>query len=387
MTGTNDVGEYRIAQLPPGHYILQVTPMRNFGMETVQAPKDGVEEGFATTYYPSAIEIAHAVPVDVPAGGELRAMDFKLAKTRVFRVKGKIVDPSGKPVNNVPLALIRSGDSNMMGMFGMASSFARNQDGSFEITGVTPGSYILTSPGMMPGEKRRSISFPVEITSKSVEDLLVVASEGTDVTGTVRVEGDEKAQIGMMNVVLDSMGAMMFGFPNGRVKDDKTFTLAATMPGKYRINVNGGPQNTYLKAVMYGGQDVTVSGIDLTGAASGPIEVVLGMNAAKVTGVVQDESKKPASGVMVVLVPEASKRELQHLYKIGRSDQNGNFAISSVPPGDYTAFAWDDLADQSYQDPEYLKKYEGNGATVKLKEGESQNIQLKVIPTVSAEGQ
>lgn len=383
---TNDVGEYRIAQLAPGHYILQASPMRMYyGMEITEAPKDGVEEGYVTTYYPNAMDIGQAVPVEVPAGGEMRAIDFKMPKSRVFRVKGKLVDAAGTPVTNVPLSLVRTGDSNMFAFLGMGAAIARNKDGSFEITGVTPGSYILMAPGAMNGEKRRSIYVPVEVTTKNVENVVAVATEGTDLTGTVRVEGDEKAQIGSMNISLQPL-TTMFGFSNARVKDDKTFTLGGAMPGKYRVNANGGPDNTYVKAILYGGQDVLTSGIDLTGEVSGSLEIVLAGNAGKVTGVVQDD-KKPAAGVMVVLVPEASKREVQYLYKIARTDQNGYFTLSNLPPGEYTAYAWEDLNDQSYQDPEFLKKYDGSGITVKLKEGESQNLQMKMIPTISADGQ
>jgi hypothetical protein len=272
-------------------------------------------------------------------------------------------------------------------MMGMANAaFPRGKDGAFEITGVTPGSYVLVSPGSMNGEKRRSVYVPVEISTKNVEDLVAVATDGGELTGTVRVDGDDKAVIKMMNVSLQPSSGMGYSFTNARVKEDKTFTLSGVMPGRYRVMANGGPENSYVKAVLFGGQDVLASGIDLRGGVGGTLEVVLGSNAAKVTGVVQNE-KKAAPGVTVVLIPEASKREMQHLYKYGRTDQNGSFTIAGVPPGEYTALALEDMMDQSYQDPEFLKKYDSNGMSVKLKEGESQNVQLSVIPMASADGQ
>ena len=45
----------------------------------------------------------------------------------------------------------------------------------------------------------------------------------------------------------------------------------------------------------------------------------------------------------MVLVPSEPRRERSDLYKIGTSNESGTVHFSSVAPGDYKVFAWDNV--------------------------------------------
>jgi hypothetical protein len=49
-----------------------------------------------------------------------------------------------------------------------------------------------------------------------------------------------------------------------------------------------------------------------------------------------------------------------------------------VPPGEYRAYAWDEVEDGAYMDADFLKAFEANAAGVALKEGDqvSKNIDV-----------
>src|SRR5205823_4527630 len=99
---TSDIGEYRIPNLAPGRYIVSASPRQNQGgmaMNAMQvlseAPPDKPEMAYTATYYPNSLDQAAAGAVDVGPGAEIRGIDIRLLKTRVFRVRGKVVVPDG----------------------------------------------------------------------------------------------------------------------------------------------------------------------------------------------------------------------------------------------------------------------------------------------------
>src|SRR5262249_52929782 len=100
---TSDIGEYRVPDLPPGRYLVATAP-RNNRMNTGPTPAGdplptNAEMAYAATYYPSTPDANAAIPVDGGYGTEMRGIDIRLVKTRVFRVRGKV---TGLPANGGP---------------------------------------------------------------------------------------------------------------------------------------------------------------------------------------------------------------------------------------------------------------------------------------------
>src|SRR5207248_2679210 len=94
-----DIGEYRIPSLDPGRYLVS-TNSRNQSSNMMQTPSteplpDTPDMVYAATYYPSTMDSANAVPVDVGAGSEIRGIDIRLRKTQVFRIRGKVANATG----------------------------------------------------------------------------------------------------------------------------------------------------------------------------------------------------------------------------------------------------------------------------------------------------
>ena len=100
-------------------------------------------------------------------------------------------------------------------------------------------------------------------------------------------------------------------------------------------------------------------------------------------GIVLDHDK-PASNATVVAVPEERYRKLHERYKVSSADQNGRFTIRGLAPGSYMVFAWQDIDEELYYDPAFLKSQESNGTALKVGEDSRQKIELKLSP-VSAD--
>jgi len=91
----------------------------------------------------------------------------------------------------------------------------------------------------------------------------------------------------------------------------------------------------------------------------------------------------PASSVWVVLVPNAANRNSYWLYKSANTDQNGNFELRGIVPGQYELFSWDHVDQGAWEDPAFLKPFDDKrqGADVTIREGETKVLNVTAIHT------
>jgi hypothetical protein len=95
---TNDMGEYRMAAVPPGRYFLAVDAKS----EALSA-----NHKFVTTYFPGVYDQTQATPVQVEAGQQLRGINIALRPTSVVNVQGRVIDLAGDPALNMQVTLSR----------------------------------------------------------------------------------------------------------------------------------------------------------------------------------------------------------------------------------------------------------------------------------------
>jgi hypothetical protein len=380
---TNDLGEYRVFGVAPGKYYLSVTPTPMAQMFAVdRSASAGPDEDYVPTYYPGTVDPAAASQLDVPAGGQLRGIDLVLSKGRMVHVKGHVTHGlSGR--QNVSIFLSPRNPGAMMGPM---RNNQMDAAGNFDIRNVTPGQYYLTAV-LNEGGTSRQGRVPVDVGATNLEGLHIVIGTGIAVKGHVRAEGDSTA-VDLSNVRLNLQprepGGMMFGpMGQGKVNADGLFEINNTAPDRYNIFISGLPAGSYVKSIRSDQVDVLASGLDITsGAPPADVEVVISPKAAALTGVAQNPNTgNPMPGAMVVLIPkDTQRREQPNYYKVMVSDQNGAFSMPGLTPGDYKAYAWEDIEMGAYMDPEFMKPFEDKGEPVSLQEGEQKALTLKVIP-------
>jgi len=84
----NDLGEFRIADLSPGSYVLQAAP-EYYGSEPGAAKAGETEETVLPTFYPSATEVSNASPVAVTAGQEVTGINITMSKVESTVSQGR----------------------------------------------------------------------------------------------------------------------------------------------------------------------------------------------------------------------------------------------------------------------------------------------------------
>lgn len=379
---TDDLGEYRIFGLEPGKYYLSATYRQQNMMAQDRTPADTPDEGYAPTFYPGTIEATAAVAIDVVPGAQLRGIDVALRKTRTVRIRGKVINGLGERLPQGVFLTLLPREKAGMGFYPRAMAPVRNADGTFELRGVTPGSYTLMAQCWDEGKvyfARQS----VDVGNNNVDNVGLLLSTGMDLKGTVRTEGPDGAVLGNLQISLAPQEGVRMGMQGAKVGDDRSFSLSNVPASIYTINVHGMPETFYIKSIRMGDADGLESGLDLTHGGAGMLEILLSPNGGQVDGSVGDLKEAAGSSAVVVLAPEGRRRDQTTFFKMANTDAQGHFTMKGIAPGEYKLFAWAQIDDGDYQDPEFLKPYENQGEAVTIRENSRESVPLKLIETES----
>jgi 5-hydroxyisourate hydrolase-like protein (transthyretin family) len=415
---TNDLGEFRIANLAPGRYYLSATnprrgPLQAFLDGGGRGGRDGrngrgggragpvdVVEDYVTTYYPNAVEATAASPLELTAGSELRGLDIRLAKARYHRVTGTVqgipvnvaADASkarakGKAADGSAIAfppgrgiIVALAPRAFAGGRGGQLSAAIREDDSFEFPAVPPGSYYLIVQNTFPGQQGVTARVPVDVGNGDVNNVAVRLQPALAVSGKVTVDSTQpNVRLGSLRLTFtpSEPGPGNQG-RNGQtqIADDGTFqaTLAADA---YLVEAGGLPDGYYLKSVKLAGREMPDATLDLN-YGGGQVDVVLAPAAGDLTGTVQNARGEPAASVQVTAVPVSGSLR-RDMNKLVTTDASGNFTLHGLPPGDYKIFAWEQVDANAWMDRDYRQPFENLAASAKVQESTSPTVTLRLI--------
>jgi hypothetical protein len=339
---TNDLGDYRIAGLPRGNYIVcsSLTSARTV----------------AETCYPGPVEGGAASATEVRAGRETR-VDFTLNPTPVIHIRGTV---SGAPAGyGVGVSLIKR--SAKAGPYGMHGRVDRN---GFDIW-AAPGSYTLAADYFEAG-KHLFARVPIEAGRSDIDNVVLTLNGGFTITGTVEFpsqpeEAGARPQFDIQ--LLPSAPFNLMGLAKWN-KDHTAFTFEDVAPGDYRLDTLP-PAPFYVKSATLAGQDILDGEFALSQAA-GPIEIVLSDDGGSIEGDVADADGQPATCVVLAL-------------RNGRAvtaEATGHFKLQNLGPGDYAVYAWDDPARVAYADTDWMRRYAGSGVAVTVTAGQNSQVKL-----------
>jgi hypothetical protein len=134
----------------------------------------------------------------------MRAIDFNLRPVRTVNVRGRIVSPfpaaqagaagrnsdQGVPpglgifVQGTQVSLSRAGVKAALASLGVGGA-AANADGTFEVRGVVPGSYILTAMARQPNAPVYTARMRVEVGDADLGNIVMALRPGVSIRGRV----------------------------------------------------------------------------------------------------------------------------------------------------------------------------------------------------------
>ena len=378
---TNDLGEYRIAGVAPGSYVVRATWFNRMG--TTYYPDrplpSGPEMAYIPTHYPSAPDAATAKVVTVDLGADLSGIDIRLLKAKTVHIRGRL---EGVPANSsgsgfgggrtMPWINLIPRDAARSDRFGNMTPAMQPGDNTFDLAGVLPGAYLLTAQWAEPNASPTMAAVKaVDVSDKSIEGIVLRMETTRDVQGSVVVEEKTPVDLGNANVRLTPRAPMQGRYPQPAHIDARQFTLKGVLPFPAIVEVDGLPQNCYVKEIRYGGRPVPPEGVDITSGEQ--LEIVLSTAVAEFAGMVVDAGGKGVSNAEVTLI----SGDTAGWPRQTRSRSGGDFTLR-VKPGEYQAIAWE-AVDMNLLTPDFLKHFAGAATPVKLAAGSHEITRLTVV--------
>jgi hypothetical protein len=343
---------------------------------------------YVPIYFPGTPDQQSATPIEVRAGADFGGVNVVVAPMRPRHVRGFVVDGStGKPGENAQVRLsaqdpilVRENETRI-----------DPNTGQFDFV-LLPGSHTLIgSSGVGVGYAS------VQVRDADIENVVIRTMPPFDIKGRISADSEsvtsadlEKLRLSLRReppVQGTSPSSYSFPLPTG------AFTLAAGA-GEYRVSVTpllnlsmgptGPPGSTlpkslegaYVKSIRLGNADVLNAGLRVESPPAVPLEIVIGTNAGALEGTVVDDRGRTAADIAVVLVPDVRART--DLFKSAVSDSSGRFRFDRLPPGGYKLFAWQEVENGSWFDPEFLRSQENRGHAIRIAEGGMERLQMQV---------
>jgi hypothetical protein len=380
---TPDTGEFRLWGLAPGDYLIEADITRGPG--TADTPS-----GYLATYYPSAVSVAEAQPVRVEVGETRSGIDIVLAQTRTSRITGTTIDSRGQPLRGGFISVIRRSETSMS----MSAGGPVRPDGTFTVTGVTPGTYLLRANNTIadPGAQPEILVANVTVAGDDLSGVVLMPVQPVTIAGRIVFDPPTwtlpPSSIRVMASPKDMRSTIPMPMPMAGppiVRDDFTFEAKAS-PGEIVIRaMTTGPGSTpqwMVKSVTVDGREIIDSGIDLSsGEAIDNVEVVVTNRLQTVSGVVTDARGELAANATVFAFSQDREKWFgtARFAAVGRPDQNGRYTLRTLPPGEYFAVAVEYLdPNRRGGDPGYLAGLADQAVTFTLNEGETRTLDLRL---------
>jgi 5-hydroxyisourate hydrolase-like protein (transthyretin family) len=365
---SDDRGYFDIGVLQPGTYFVSATAtpwyavhptagrVKNDGSKDVASELD---VAYPTTYYGGATESDGATPIELK-GGEHREIEIHLSPVPALHVTFQV--PTGKDNQSslggtrMPVFLKRVFDFTEFVPTQMSGA-----PGTMEISGLSPGNYEVRVTGTDGSVQLSEIDL-----ERSGQELN--PTEGTllgKLKLTVKMAGGLPLPRGYF-VRLQDAKEKVAAFHPGDATGQVTFE--GVKPGKYMVVVLAPEGQFAVIRTISASRDASAGN-----AVNIPPGGDLDLTAEVVVGEVQvqgiaEKNGKPASGVMVALVPQNPEAHTA-LFRRDQSDFDGTFSLHGVIPGTYTVVAVEDAWGSDWMKPEVLGRYLKHGQAVTVADG------------------
>jgi len=375
---SDDTGAFRVYDLPAGTYF--VSAARRI------APVDSPNEAtFAPTYYPGTTSPQTAMRVSLAAGDE-EAVSFPLMPVRTVFVTGSVLKADSTPASADLNLIAPASDSAVTTSAGAMTE----PDGRFVIPNVAPGDYVLTAMVRNDAGLPERGSLPLTIGDESVAGITVYVSRGATLAATIVPDDGVTRPLPTGAAIRITARSVPPDLPNvtftsivpARPGQQPT-ALQAIMPGLFgrqALRLEGLPEPWVVKSI------VVDSNADATDA---PFDFRLDRNSARVvitdriTDVTGSVGGDAAADATVLVFPDDQEKLAfpSRYVRAVRVQRDGSFDIRALPPAErYFAIALAYVEDTEPQDPDFLNGLRDHTTSFSLREGETTNLRLTVVP-------
>jgi hypothetical protein len=409
---TDDLGQYRVWGLMPGDYYVNAQSRINLtfaapgggrggrgggaagaiaaeagalgggNVAALFAPNDESQRAYAPTFYPGVASVAEAAPITLGLSQQSLDVDFGLQLVPVARISGYVANPDGSPTRrgnvNLTTEVMAGGRGNQLGNnYGSRIS----GDGTFSISNVPPGRYILRARGN-DAQWPQYATLPVTVAGADIPDVSIMVAQGATIIGTVSFPPLQTALPDMGQVRISSV-SIDPGLTNSqaRVEQDNSFKIVAVAAGLHLIRPGGQLRGWSLKSVLLDGRDITDTPIEVrSGQEITRVLMTFTDAVNEINGTLTTDRGVPITDYTVLAFPIDSslwRAQSRHI-ATARPDQNGKFWIRNLPAGSYYVATVDPTQQGEWFEPDYLEEHRVGAANVTLGEGDTKTQDFKI---------
>lgn len=302
-----DGGRYRIYDLPPGQYAVGLW-------------WSGLPVGSGGQMYP---DNAHPRFFEVAGGEDYRDIDFLVVSGTSFSVSGKIESPAPKAQYSIALGL-----PDLPAM--PVAQLWTEEDGSFRIEKIPPGTYDLFAAGPTGGYGAFDAMLRdnpmygrarIQVIAENLEGVSVPLTAGRTVGVLLHGSKDACPKTASVTLTLLEPWGLMGRNPV-QATFDKPQTARDLAPARYSLSAGGlGP----------GCYQVNQPVVDLSRDSAGPVALELGQ-AGSIRGTLRAGTANPRDFAVVLLDVEAADSAAAQLVF---PDEQGKFEFTALRPGRY----------------------------------------------------
>jgi hypothetical protein len=484
---TDDRGEYRIANLLPGKYYITVPSVQHSVPASVSAadlegvtaeqlaavdpsavrrdglsarrnggaivdattalilgnyltpppPVNGRTQAYPIVFYPGALALSGAAPVDLSSGGDKSGLDLTLQPMPAVRVSGRLDGPPDAYANYV-LRLMPAGLEDLGNSSEAATTIVR-PDGSFTFLNVPAGAYTLIAsqstfefalraasvglrdpslpltPGVgrggsgvsggMVSSASTGVTYntsaptvvahdhggyartPVSVGAADLAGLVVPLQRTVTLRGQIAYEDltgpppTFSADLSPANGS-PALGVRSFSAnPGSAPGSANAFTLPGLLPGEYVLRIN---TTTTVKSIVVDGEDSSRRPIVLKNGQDAAVVVTLTGKVIKLTGTIRDAGGAAVPQAAAILFP--ADKTLWTNYGINPTwirpsvgSSNGTYQIANIKAGDYYVVGVEGVMSNAWQDPAFLESASASATRVTFDWGDAKVVDLKVM--------
>jgi protocatechuate 3,4-dioxygenase beta subunit len=381
---TDDRGEYRVWGLAPGRYFLAASHVAAADPSAIAVPvpelsgeADQSRESYAPTYYPGTVDFSRADAIELGPGEERSCTPLTMTTTRLVRLRGRLINTVNPlAARGISVQLEARAQGTGMAVFNGATT--NDNQGSFEMQGVAPGSYYLTAL-WSDGGKQYVARQAIDVGASNAEGASLVLAPGVSLTGSIHSDAGAPIDMSSLRVHLSSRDNLPLTGSLAELKPDGAFSFANIPEGTFDVYVMGLPEGIFLKSARLDGLDTLDSGLTVKRGSPLSLEIELSRSTSEIEGVVLEGGKSAAAGAQVVLVPDGDRRARVDFYQLATTDPAGRFHLTGVAPGAYKLFSWASINPGAYQDPEFLRPFEKNAKPLTVPDSGHQAAELTLL--------
>ncbi len=320
---TNDLGEYRIANLSPGDYSVHIrTPNQTGDCAQLTNRK--------TRLYVAESEGRELPSVHIALGQQTSYPDLVMVQITPHRVSGRVVWdtyplPGSWIVNLGPRGGMR----------------ANNSDGSFSFCGVPPGEFAVRASAKVLGRTLAG-EVPITVADEDIKGVEIIPESSGSIRARIEVEDNVPLDLSRVQIApFSGVPFLHSSVPQPRREPDGTFIIDEVYTADYRFSLYPLPPGSYLKSVRIGGREVIDAPVTIhSGETIDDLVLTVSAKAVTIAGVVRDDAGNIIPDAHVMLRPDPPHIDPDIHNCFQESDQNGAFVCQGLAPGKYRVAAW-----------------------------------------------